>query len=531
MTIEREDTRLADPLSGPPTKAEPFLRALERLSDGDEIARFRVKRVLGEGGMGLVYLAEDPHLGRHVAVKLLRPLPGSRGEEHQRRLLREAQVLARVAHKNLVTVYEVGVHHDVVFVAMEYVRGRTLDAWLKQKERGWAEILRAFIDAGRGLMAVHEAGLVHRDFKPGNVMVADDGRVLILDFGLARPTVSERGAPHPDTPNPADEDVRPADDTLGQDLTRAGGILGTPAYMAPEQHLAIPADARADQFSFCVALYEALYGERPFRGRDEIDLMESVLRGLPKLPPARGDLPIEVRRAIGRGMAVDREARFPDMNELLAVLSAAVGTAKPERRNGVIAVAAVALVVFTAGVTWRLAGGGADDDGRTESDGAATGEDAKTEREDDPRARGRNADGDDEPALVIPGIAELPPPLEDAPVEAPEAEGDGAAGLPTPGDSEAADAFGGLPGIGDEDETTGGGGPATSGAESPVPREPEGGTGAPAEPTPAPTTAATPPTPSEPGPPAEPPTEPKPEPKPPEPKPPEPTPEPPPASG
>jgi predicted Ser/Thr protein kinase len=513
MTIEREDTRLAEPASGPPSAAGPLLRALERMSDGDEIARFRVRRILGEGGMGLVYLAEDPHLGRHVAVKLLRPLPGSRAEEHQRRLLREAQVLARVAHKNLVTVYEVGVHDGVVFVAMEYVRGRTLDAWLKQKERGWAEILRAFIEAGHGLAAVHEAGLVHRDFKPGNVMVADDGRVLILDFGLARPSLTERGpGAEVDDSGNRDDDVRPADDTLGQDLTRAGGVLGTPAYMAPEQHLAIPADARADQFSFCVALYEALYGERPFRGRDEIELMEAVLRGLQKLPATRGDLPLEVRRAIQRGMSVDREARFASMNDLLDVLSAAVGTARPTRRVAPMAVAAAALVVFTAGVTWRLAGGGATAEEPAESDGATAGPEQvdAPDRDEDARGRAASPDEDDAPSL-LPNLNELPGPLEDEPAPATSSAG-AVIGLPVFGDSESgAGGFGGLPGVGDDDdETTGGEAPvvaATSGSpggDPTAPVEADAGTPEP-PPEPVPTTAA--PEPSPPLDPAPPPVE------------------------
>ncbi len=373
MSLERQDTLRADP-SAPPSSedaAADDARAPARLAPGSEIGRYKVRRVLGQGGMGVVYMAEDPQLGRLVALKLIRPgrADGEVATEHQRRLLREAQVLARVTHPNLVTVYDVGVHEGSVFVAMEYVRGETLETWLAGGARPWPEVLERFLAVGRGLVAAHDADLVHRDFKPGNVMVASDGRVLLLDFGLARAGQSPSAAASTrsdgpiadlvDDP-PADEGYVPAaDDAVGTDLTRAGGILGTPAYMAPEQHLALAADARADQFAFCVALYEGLYGKRPFWGRDAIELMDATLRGLTEMPPPIGDVPTEVRRALLRGLQSDRDARFASMRELLSVLEQAAGTAKP-RRTGVLLVAGAALVAITAVVTWRLAAGGED---------------------------------------------------------------------------------------------------------------------------------------------------------------------------
>jgi predicted Ser/Thr protein kinase len=468
MSLERQDTQRATPGEsgpvGPPTPA--------RLATGDEVGRYRVRRVLGQGGMGVVYLAEDPQLGRLVALKLLRPAVGAEGQEHQRRLLREAQVLARVAHPNLVTVYDVGVHASMVFVAMEYVRGQTLDAWQRERPRKCVETLRQFVDAGRGLIAVHDAGLVHRDFKPGNVMVASDGRVLLLDFGLARSTVRTPGRDDDDDAaaapsDAADDDISPVDDALGADLTRAGGILGTPAYMAPEQHLALEADARADQFAFCVALYEALYGERPFRGRDSIELMEAALRGSREIPPAREDLPIEVRRALHRGLQGDRDQRFETMRELVDEVERAIAAAKP-RRTMTLMIAAAALMVFTAAVTWRLA---QDDtpaavvgpdattttiDGPAEPSEGSTGSAAAAAESPDAAAASAGDDG----ATSLPNVLELPPPAGTSTGSAPDTStgdaGDGGStttaippvdpSLPPVGASD-----GRLPGIGDAD--------------------------------------------------------------------------------
>ena len=224
------------------------------------IGRYRLERILGRGGMGLVYAAWDEELERRVALKLLH---AERIDGQQvARLRREAQALAQLSHENVVTVFEVDEHEGQVFIAMELVEGRSLDRWLARKVRTWAEVLDVFIAAGRGLSAAHEKGLVHRDFKPANVIIADDGRVKVLDFGLARP-------PHPGdstgaasatidpitTPvtNPMTDGPRTA---LDDALTEAGTVLGTPAYMAPEQYRLEAVDARTDQYALSVALFE-----------------------------------------------------------------------------------------------------------------------------------------------------------------------------------------------------------------------------------------------------------------------------------
>src|SRR5690606_7185636 len=219
----------------------------------------------------------DEDLDRKVAIKLLRG-ELSRDEHGRTRMLREAQALARLSHPNVVQVHEVGQWTDHDYVAMEYVDGRTLDRWLAAGPRSWREILDVMVQAGRGLEAAHAAGLVHRDFKPANLLVGRDGRARVLDFGLAR-AASERDSkssskPIADIVETAEHSVfelsRSSDDLEGATaassafdklLTVTGAVLGTPAYMAPEQHLGQPADALSDQFSFCVVLYEALYGQ------------------------------------------------------------------------------------------------------------------------------------------------------------------------------------------------------------------------------------------------------------------------------
>jgi serine/threonine protein kinase len=293
------------------------------VEEGRFIGRYRIRERIGEGGMGVVYAADDPDLGRVVAIKLLRPVEGSEGEVHQRRMLREAQALARVSHANLVTVYDVGTHDGRVWIAMEYVVGETLDAWLRRTRRSWREIVDVFIEAGRGLAAVHAANLVHRDFKPGNVLVGEQGTVQVLDFGLAART----GESAPD--ESSDGRARPDLDALAATLTTTGGIMGTPAYMAPEQFLRLGADARADQFAFCVALYEALYGRRPWKGRDLGELMVAVVGGLTERPPALPGVPEAIRTALTRGLRAEADERYPDMSALLAVLEDARAPRQP----------------------------------------------------------------------------------------------------------------------------------------------------------------------------------------------------------
>ncbi|HTM19879.1 MAG TPA: protein kinase, partial [Kofleriaceae bacterium] len=258
------------------------------LEPGDKVDRFSILGRLGHGGMGVVFSAYDPRLDRKVALKLLRSSDDSKltPEEAQARLLREAQALAQQSHPNVIAVYDVGTYKSEVYIAMELVEGKTLGQWLRAYQRSHREILDKFVQAGKALAAAHGSGLVHRDFKPENVLVGDDDRVRVMDFGLARSLFY-------DIPEESlDPMFRIAVDgvsELNRDLTATGAVLGTPRYMAPEQFLGRLADARSDQFSFCVALWEALYGERPFPGVTAGELAAAVRTGRLREPPDISD--------------------------------------------------------------------------------------------------------------------------------------------------------------------------------------------------------------------------------------------------
>ena len=247
-----------------------------RLARGSTVGRYIVLDRLGSGGMGVVFSAFDPELDRKVAVKVLNAGDRRKKKAGRVRLLREAQALAKLNHPNTIAVYDVGTLGESVFLAMEFIAGKTLRGWVADKrDRGeldWRAVLDVFMQAGRGLAAAHAAGIVHRDFKPENVMVDLDGRARVLDFGLARPAR--------DTTSSADrEDPEHSSGTFEVRLTATGAVMGTPYYMAPEQHRGDAVDERADQFSFCVALWEALFGGRPFRGTSLPDLARCVVRG------------------------------------------------------------------------------------------------------------------------------------------------------------------------------------------------------------------------------------------------------------
>jgi len=285
-----------------------------------QIGRFQVLGLIGRGGMGVVYAAYDDLLDRKVAVKVLlldavRDIALSRG-----RLMREAQAMARLSHANIVTVHEVGQDSGQVFVAMEFVRGVTLDAWAQQ-DRPWRETVATFVRAGRGLEAAHHAGLIHRDFKPANVMVGDDGTVKVLDFGLAR--AADDGAPHEsDLPR----HITQGDSHLAP-LTRTGVVLGTPAYMSPEAHRGESSTAASDQFSFCVSLYQCLYRQSPFDTTSLATLLADLRRGKVAPSPAGTPVPARVYRAIRRGLSLEPGDRFPSMAALLAALERDPGAA------------------------------------------------------------------------------------------------------------------------------------------------------------------------------------------------------------
>jgi len=267
--------------------------ASEEVRAGDNVGRYTVRHLIGAGGMGEVYAALDGELGRTVAIKLLRPTMRAGGTRARARLLREAQALARLHHPNVVTVHDVGTDHERVFLAMELVEGPTLGEWLRQRARPWREVRDAFVAAGRGLAAAHAAGIVHRDFKPHNVIVAS-GRVVVVDFGLARAGGEEEDS-SPAASSPTTGEM------LGTDLTLTGERVGTPLYMAPELVAGGVVTAKADQFALCVALFEALYGRAPFAGRSLEELAAAVRRG-PTLTGAR--VPRFVARAIDRKSVV-----------------------------------------------------------------------------------------------------------------------------------------------------------------------------------------------------------------------------------
>jgi serine/threonine protein kinase/tetratricopeptide (TPR) repeat protein len=315
---------------------------------GTSIGRYVVTRTLGAGGMGVVYAARDPELSRAVAIKLLH-VAGAAAEVKlvlQERLRREAQALAQLAHPNVVAVHDVGVFGDRIFVAMELVEGMTLAEWVGTKPRGLRELLPPFLAAARGLAAAHAARLVHRDFKPENVLVGNDGRVRVVDFGLARTHGAHDGGARP----PPDAPVSPDGATTPADLTTSGAVMGTPYYMAPEQYRGETVDARTDQFSFCVALYTAVYGQRPFAGDSFETLAGAVGAGAIEKPPPGVRVPRRIAAAIRRGLAVRADERFPAMEALIAELE------PPRRRwlsaaavGGTAAVGIVAVLVATAG--------------------------------------------------------------------------------------------------------------------------------------------------------------------------------------
>ncbi len=281
------------------------------------IGRFQVIRRLGSGGMGVVYAAWDEALNRKVALKVLRTRTGlSKRDTGRKRLQREAQAMAKLSHPNVVAIYDVGVLDEQIFLAMEFVKGVTLTRWLRAERRPWREVLAVFVQAGRGLAAAHRAGIIHRDFKPDNVLIDGDNRVRVVDFGLARADGGSGLFPRPDTYEAIPQ--KPSNSMLDMRITRTGGMTGTPAYMAPEQYLGQPTDARTDQFSFCVALFEGLYGVRPFIGERVAVVREAVLAGRIQDVPKDSDVPAWLLRILVRGLSVRPAERWRAMDDLLA---------------------------------------------------------------------------------------------------------------------------------------------------------------------------------------------------------------------
>lgn len=312
-----------------------------------QVGRFLLLERLGHGGMGVVYSAYDPKLDRRVALKLLhaRAAHDSRGHA---RLANEARALARLSHPNVVPVHDVGIIDDKVFLVMELVAGQTLRVWAGQTRRSWRDVLAVYLQAGRGLAAAHAVGIIHRDFKPDNALVGDDGRVRVVDFGLARHRPGEE--------TPAQEDrhgATPASPPgqAGEPAPTAPLQSGTPAYMAPEQFAGAAVGPAADQFSFCVALYEALYQQKPFECASVAELAASMRAGRLREPPKDSRVPAWVHAALRRGLAPDPGARHDTMDALLAELSRDLDRTRHRRllALGVAALVAAAIYSFARG--------------------------------------------------------------------------------------------------------------------------------------------------------------------------------------
>jgi hypothetical protein len=330
-----------------PMGAEAHL-ALER---GEKVGRFEVLSRIGSGGMGVVFAAYDPGLGRKVALKLLRSPKdsGLPANDAQRRLLREAQAMAQISHPNVIAVYDVGKYKSEVYIAMELVEGETLTRWLRRWPRPWNEILGKFLAAGSALAEAHAGGLAHRDFKPDNVLVGTDERVRVMDFGLARSMFFDG--------SPADGDTlasssRSLANMLGHALTRTGAMMGTPRFMAPEQFSGKETDvARSDQFSFCVALYEALYGKHPFEGDTAMGLSREECT--PRPPPEGSEVPAWLHRALVRGLSFEAKNRFPRMQDLLYAITPP--PPRPSRVRLAIAAGVTGLALIGTVSAWVLA--------------------------------------------------------------------------------------------------------------------------------------------------------------------------------
>ncbi|MCA9663633.1 MAG: serine/threonine protein kinase, partial [Myxococcales bacterium] len=376
VEAEVEDSLFPDfdgvPSLGPPPTAGGYAMQLAELrirhsllgerAEPLRVDRFALERELGSGGMGSVWLAHDAQLARPVALKFVVRDAGT----DDRWMFREAQGLARLAHPNVVPIYDIGAHEGRVWLAMEYVPGRTLRAWRRAEAPGRAAILEAWIAAGRGLAAVHRAGLIHRDVKPDNVLIGDDGRVRLVDFGLVR--AIERAPPAEDaTSGPESASERPSDllsaelsrlmpiardEVTEETLANHGALLGTPAYMAPEQLRCEPLDARADQYSFCVSLYEELSGERPYAGDSFAELRDAILRGSLCPPPAEAGIPRWLTAVLTRGLARDPADRFPDMDALLEALESDPDARRRRRHRQL----GVVLVIAAACTALALAG-------------------------------------------------------------------------------------------------------------------------------------------------------------------------------
>lgn len=328
----------------------------DRYRAGAQLGRYVVIEQVGAGGMGAVFAAFDSRLGRKVALKILHPeAHGSTVplEALRTRLLREAQAIAKLSHPNVISVYDVGTIDDAVFVAMEFVEGCTLSDWLRTRPPPDA-VVEVFIQAGRGLAAAHLAGLVHRDFKPDNVLVGTDAQVRVSDFGLARAIEPATGASPESTTAPRNASLTDSD-VLSSPLTQAGAVVGTPRYMAPEQHADGTADARSDQFAFCVALYRALYDQDPFVAHSLPRLALAKQQGRICPIPSVPGVPTYLEDIVLRGLAPDPEDRFASMQDVVAALERNPSTSR--RKLTLMAAGVLVVGVTAASIGYRQARG------------------------------------------------------------------------------------------------------------------------------------------------------------------------------
>ncbi len=335
-------------------------------SPSRQLGRYVLLDQLGRGGMGEVYRAYDPELDRMIAIKRLR-FEDRPGEPARQRLQREAQVVARFSHPHVAQVFDVGVDplSQDMFIAMELIDGGTLRAWMRRKEAtGWRDVVQVFLQAGRGLMAAHARGVVHRDFKPENVLLTTERCAKVVDFGLAKPARDPRVtkasgdqvAAGPDAVASGVRRWRPTEDELpsgdlSTTLTPAGARLGTPAYMPPEQMKSQPSDPRADQYSFAVALYEGLTGSLPFAGRNAAEYAFSVIDGTVRPFPRKTGVPGRLRRAVLRALSRRADDRYPSMAPLLAELEHALERRAVRNRSVVMALGLGGLMSLGA-VQW-----------------------------------------------------------------------------------------------------------------------------------------------------------------------------------
>jgi len=330
------DDSLLRAIAGAPPRA---LGPAHLLAPGVVVAdRYRIEALLGTGGMGAVFRAVDRRLQRPVALKVHHGRAASLV-----RLRHEARLLARLSHPNVVTVLEVVVHDGAPVVVMEYVEGGSARRWARDVGRTWQQILAVYIQAARGLAAAHAIGIVHRDFKPDNLLVGGDGRARVADFGLA------------DGRSPGELDdvikrslvgARDSSVDASPDATDPSALVGTPAYVAPEQIISSKVDARADQFSFCAALFEAVYGVLPFPGNSALEMVGHILDGARIDPPSRRGVPGWLHAVIVRGMATRPEDRFVDMDALRGALE------RPPTRRAAAFVVGGALVLGAAAVAF-----------------------------------------------------------------------------------------------------------------------------------------------------------------------------------